>query len=72
MLSASTLGSADDTYLDLDYSGYQKSLIQHVISRKIEFYNTIWKMKNILEWDKIRKQKGGGTEIENVSDRWFG
>ena len=45
MISASTFGSADDTYLDLDYSGYHKSLIQwlfmHVISREIEFYNTV-------------------------------
>ena len=27
-LSASALGSADNTYFDLDYSGYYKNLIQ--------------------------------------------
>ena len=28
MLSASAFSSADNTYLDLDYSGYHKNLIQ--------------------------------------------
>ena len=28
MLSASAFGSADNTYLDLDYSGYHKNLIK--------------------------------------------
>ena len=28
VLSASTSGSADNTYLELDYSGYHKNLIQ--------------------------------------------
>ena len=31
MLSASAFGSADNTYLDLDYSGYQKNLIQWLL-----------------------------------------
>ena len=34
MLSASAFGSADDTYLDLDYDGYHKNLIQHIIVYK--------------------------------------
>ena len=31
MLSASAFGSADNTYLDLDYSGYHKNLIQYIV-----------------------------------------
>ena len=31
MLSASAFGLADNTYLDLDYSGYHKNLIQYCL-----------------------------------------
>ena len=32
MLSASAFGSVDNTYLDLDYSGYHKNLIQQLFT----------------------------------------
>ena len=39
MLSASAFGSADNTYLDLDYSVYHKNLIQQLfkIARVIRY-----------------------------------
>ena len=47
MCSASAFGSADNTFLDLDYSGYHKNLIQ--------YFFIISRMKN---WNKKNVRKG--------------
>ena len=54
-IAASTFGSADKTYLDLDYSGYHKNLIQIVYCCSLQSkYELSSCLQMDIQWDTAK------------------
>ena len=48
--------SADNPYLDLDYSGYHRNLIQWLFSMLDNFYSSIWDYKEANQIEQVKNK----------------